>query len=66
MVKPGKAVLAKPFDVQTVIVKPKDHQKKVYRLEFPNLEEAELCIKMHESVGDMACLLEKQNQKQYK
>lgn len=43
MVRPGKAVKHPKYNPQTVVIKPKSG-KPVYRQEFPNMQEAELCV----------------------
>ena len=58
MIRPGKAVKHPKYDPQTVVIKPKN-RKPVYRQEFPNMQEAELCVQMHERNGDRAFILER-------
>lgn len=65
MIRPGKAVEHPKYDPQTVVIKPKDGHL-VYRQEFPNMREAELCVEMHERNVDMAFILEHHKAKRRK
>lgn len=61
MVKTGQAIKPKAYNPTTVVIKPKDWnngKKGVYRMTFPNRKDAELCVSMHEAVGERAFVLE--------